>query len=250
LQNFAAGLAADFMPFEHPLVFLLEDSFVVGAQIERTLLTRVPECRLLWARTIEEAHVRSFGLKIALFVLDVELPDGNGLDFLLEMRQTQPAARAIVLSSADLVKQEMHSPTLGVLRFVHKPVEGAALAALIKETLAAWQKGSTTFRANLNDLSPIDVLQLKCLAKATTVLEFHSQGESGRVHIDQGTVIHAEMGSLSGVEALNRILSWKGGQIGEKLQGPPVTRTIHSSWESLLMEAAQAMDEAAGGPPG
>jgi hypothetical protein len=33
-----------------PLVFLLEDSFVVGAQIERAILTRVPECRLLWAR--------------------------------------------------------------------------------------------------------------------------------------------------------------------------------------------------------
>ena len=69
---------------------------LLSALIERTILSRIPECRLLWARTIEEAHVRSFGLKIALFVLDVELPDGNGLDFLLEMRQTQPAARAIV----------------------------------------------------------------------------------------------------------------------------------------------------------
>jgi response regulator of citrate/malate metabolism len=235
------------MSFEHPLVFFLEDSFVLGAQIERTILTKVPECRLLWARSIEEAHVRSFGLKIALFVLDIELPDGNGLDFLLEMRQTQPAARAIVLSSADVVKHEMNSPTLGVLRFVRKPVDGPTLANLIRETLAAWQKGGTSFRANLNDLSTIDVLQLKCLSNATTVLEFHSKGEAGRVHIDRGAVIHAELGSLQGVDALNRILSWKGGQIGEKPQGPSVTRTIHSSWEALLMEAAQAMDEASGG---
>ncbi len=243
-----ASPPATHMAFEHPLVFLLEDSFVVGAQIERIILSRIPECRLLWARTIEEAHVRSFGLKIALFVLDVELPDGNGLDFLLEMRQTQPAARAIVLSAAELPKQDVNSPTLGVLRFVHKPVEAANLAVIIRETLAQWQQGATAFRANLNDLSPIDVLQLKCLSKATTILEFRSQGASGRVHIERGAVIHAEMGELVGVEALTKIIGWKGGQIAEKLQGPPVTRTIDCSWEALLMEAAQAMDEAAGAP--
>ncbi len=233
------------MAFDHPLVFLLEDSFVVGAQMERALLTRVPECRLVWARTIEEAHVRCFGLKIALFVLDVELPDGNGLDFLMEMRQTQPAARAIVLSATELPKLDVNSPTLGVLRFMHKPVEAAALAAIVRESIADWQKGSTAFRANLNDLSPIDVLQLKCLSNATTILEFRSKGESGKVHIDRGSVIHAETGSLRGEEAFYRIIGWKDGQIAEKAmtQSPP--RTIECHWQGLLMQAAQLMDEAA-----
>jgi DNA-binding response OmpR family regulator len=235
------------MAFDHPLVFLLEDSFVVGAQMERAILTRVPECRLVWARTIEEAHVRSFGLKIALFVLDVELPDGNGLDFLLEMRQTQPAARTIVLSATELPKQDVNSPTLGVLRFVQKPVEAATLTAIVRESLAAWQKGSTAFRANLNDLSPIDVLQLKCLSNATTILEFRSQGESGKVHIDRGSVIHAETGNLRGEQAFYRIIGWKDGQIAEKVMTQSPARTIECHWQGLLMQAAQLMDEAVGG---
>ncbi len=232
------------MSSELPLVFLLEDSFVVGAQIERTILTRVPECRLLWARSIEEAHVRSFGLHIALFLLDVELPDGNGLDFLLELRQVQPAARAIVLSAGDIPEANLHLPSLGVLRFLRKPIESKALVALIRDALSGAQAGATTFRANLQDLSPIDVLQLKCLSGASTVLEFSTKDERGALHLERGEVIHAETGNLTGVDAVCRIIGWKGGQIAEKPIGLNTPRTIDCHWQSLLMEAAQAVDEA------
>jgi len=205
----------------------------------------VPECRLLWARTLEEAHVRSFGLRIALFLLDVELPDGNGLDFLMEMQQAQPSARAIVLSAADLPATPLSSPNLGVLQFLRKPVESAALAKIVRETLAAWAHGTGAFRANLQDLTPMDVLQLKCLSNATTILEFRSQRETGRMHIVRGEVIHAETGDVTGIEAVGRIISWKGGAIAEKPPGSaPVPQTIDCGWQALLMHAAQLIDEA------
>lgn len=231
-----------FMTPENPFIFLLEDSFVIGAQIERIILNKLPDCRLVWARSLEEAHVRSFGLRIALFLLDIMLPDGSGLDFLLEMQQAQPAARAIILSGTELPKKMSSIEGLGVLRFLHKPVESTVLIDAIRSTLSAKQ-GASAFRANLHDLTPMDVLQLKCLSAATTLLEFQSHGEHGRVHIVRGEVIHAEAGSLIGVEAVYKIIGWKGGQIAEKPHVQPSAQTVDRNWQALFMEAAQMIDE-------
>jgi DNA-binding response OmpR family regulator len=69
------------MSAENPIVVLLEDCPVTGLLIERAVLQSLPACRLLWARSVEDAIRRVTGLSVDLFVVDIGLPDGAGSTF-------------------------------------------------------------------------------------------------------------------------------------------------------------------------
>ncbi len=235
------------MSLEHPVILLLEDSLLNGARIERMIYTALPDCRLIWARNIEEAQLRALWLAIDLFLLDVELPDGNGLDFLCEMATVQPQARAIVLTAMSVSKNRERSAGMGVLRFLQKPVDLNQLQELIRGAIAASSmKASTdalTFHATLTNLTPLDIIQLKCLTQASTIVEFRSAAKIGRIHLSDGLIIHAEAGPLSGKAAFTQIIRWKGGKIVEHAPETNTPRTITADWQALLLETAQQMDE-------
>lgn len=235
------------MSAEFPVVLLLEDSLLNGARIERMILTGFPECRLVWARNIEEAQLRALWLEIDLFLVDVELPDGNGLDFLCEMATIQPKAQAIVLTAMGGTNNRERSAALGVLQFLEKPVDLGQLKQLMRAAIDRIQSGTptdgTAFQATLNNLTPVDILQLKCLTQSSSSVELRSGTNVGRVHILQGNIVHAEAGSLSGMQAFTQIMRWKGGKIVETPLQPDTPRTISGDWQSLLMEAAQQIDE-------
>ena len=63
---------------KHPIIFLVEDCPNTAVIVERAVMNEMPEVRLLWARNIQEATARAEGLRIALFLVDIALPDGNG----------------------------------------------------------------------------------------------------------------------------------------------------------------------------
>jgi DNA-binding response OmpR family regulator len=233
------------MNAEHAVVLLLEDCPVTGTLIERAVLTALPGCRLLWARGVDEATARADGLPIELFLVDIGLPDGSGLDFLYSMSIAHPSARAIVMTATPLPEYQMHSAALGVLHFLEKPVNIDTLLDQMRIALAAEQAstGNGDFRATLRNLTPVDILQLKCLTGATTVIEFRSDTQTGRVHFQGGEMIHAEVGTLKGVDAVHEIVAWKRGQVSEQPGLPMAEATIACPWQTLLMNAAQQLDE-------
>ena len=205
----------------------------------------IPQCRLLWARSVEEATHRSEGLDIALFVVDIGLPDGSGLDFLWKMSSVHPRARAIVITATPLPEHQMHSVALGVLHFLEKPLKLPLLISHLRRALDTEQMAGINrdFRATLENVTPVDILQLKCLTNASTVVEFRSGEQVGRIRFQQGEMADAEAGKLRGVEAVFEIISWKHGQVIEHPSLGSLERTIECPWQSLLMEAAQRIDE-------
>jgi hypothetical protein len=66
----------------------------------------------------------------------------------------------------------------------------------------------------------------------------------GRIWVGGGEVIDAATDELNGVEAFRRILSWKGGNFETLPADPGRSRTIFNSYQGLLLETAQAQDEA------
>lgn len=205
----------------------------------------LPRVRLLWARSVAEATTRAEGLAIDLFLVDVQLPDGSGLDFLWQMTAAQPTARAIVMTATPLPEYQVHSAALGVLHFLEKPLQLPRLLGHVREALGATTAAGPDrdFSATLQNVTPADILQLKCLLGATTIIEFHSAGPVGRIRFEAGEITDASAGPLRGVDALYAIVGWKSGQVSEQPCGGPGVRTIHGSWQSLLMEAAQRLDE-------
>jgi DNA-binding response OmpR family regulator len=235
------------MPAENPIVLLLEDCPVTGLLIERAILHALPTCRLVWARGIEDATRRIASIPVELFLVDIGLPDGSGLDFLVAMSEAHPSARAIVMTASPLPEYQMNSAALGVLNFLQKPVNMTALLDQMRTALDTEQMdcADEDFSATLKNVTPVDILQLKCLSGDTTVIEFRSGTQAGFVHFQNGEIVHAQIGTLKGPTAINEIISWKRGKVVEHANSRTVEKSIHCSWQTLLMNAAQRLDEGA-----
>jgi CheY-like chemotaxis protein len=233
------------MPSEHPILVLLEDCPVSAMLVERVILNELPACRVLWARCVDEAKKRVDGLPVDLFIVDIGLPDGSGLDFLWAATETHPAAKAIVITATALPEYQANSAALGALEFLEKPLNLKQLVNLAGKALEAETLNGTDieFRATLENVTPVDILQLKCLTGSTTVVEFRSSGKLGRVRFQAGEIIDAEALGLRGAEAVFEIIQWKRGQVSEHPAVGTPERTIGCSWQTLLMEAAQRLDE-------
>ena len=61
-----------------------------------------------------------------------------------------------------------------------------------------------------------------------------------------GEIIHAETGTVQGVDAFNEIVSWRGGQVLEVASAASPTRTVEGNWQGLLMHAVHWADEQQG----
>jgi hypothetical protein len=68
--------------------------------------------------------------------------------------------------------------------------------------------------------------------------------------VQRGEIIDAATSELSGREALLEMLRWKSGNFEMLASDIPRPRTIFSSYESLLMETAQTIDETQAEAPG
>ena len=231
------------MQSENPIILLLEDAVGAGLMVQSTVLMSLPEVRLAWARSIEEARAIALESPIAVFVIDVELPDGNGIDFLMEAGLIQPEARAIVMTGNPLPVYRERAKQLGALRFCEKPLLPGELLPCLRELLAAQNlaPANESFQGTIKNLTPIDLIQLKCMANATTVIHFRSAAGDGRVYFEKGRMVHAETAQSTGEKALGEIVGLSGGTVVEEAFRP-VKATLNQDWQTLLMNAAHAQD--------
>ena len=91
------------------------------------------------AGTIEEARGAAGRELPALMIIDVRLPDGNGLDLLEELRRAPATAalKAIVMSTENNKSLRARAEALGVLAYWHKPFDIYGLAAQVRAALAS-----------------------------------------------------------------------------------------------------------------
>jgi DNA-binding NarL/FixJ family response regulator len=230
-------------------IMILEDSQVLLSKMTHELRELFPEAQVLGARSVAEAQLLLAEYTIDVFILDIFLPDGNGIDFLCDVKTISQDSTAVVMTAQQVPDLRQHAEELGVVRFFQKPVDIQALEKIIRQAILPATPSPHvdphSFVASLGGLTTIDIIQLKCLSRATQVLRFtRGDGQSGKLHFQRGEIVHAEIGRQQGLEAFNAIVSWKGGRVEESAE-PIADPTIHQGWESLLMDAVRVMDESA-----
>ena len=99
------------------------------------------------------------------------------------------------------------------------------------------------FNGTVHQVRLADIIQLLCLCRLNVVIDVQSRNGSGKFHIFDGRVRHAETETFKGEEAFFRMLLWENGRFETRTpQGDP-EHSIDKPWEHLLVEAVRRYDE-------
>jgi hypothetical protein len=105
------------------------------------------------------------------------------------------------------------------------------------------------FSAQLRGASLFDLIQFEASSRGRRVVRVTSEGRSALIYFEDGRIVHASAGRLTGESAVREMLGWGKGTFArfDHFDGPwPKFETIGASTESVLLRAAQALDEGAG----
>ncbi|MGV3755183.1 MAG: response regulator [Verrucomicrobiota bacterium] len=239
------------MPGHKFNILFLEDNLVSLNFLITTLARELPDVKFVPAISIKEASQKVAEQPFDLFILDIQLPDGNSIDFLDALQKEHVSIpRAIFMTASKVPEFRQRAQNAGAVRFFEKPVKPKEFAVVVRDILALQPEPElkpNAFEGLLSCLTPIDLVQLKCLSHAKMGLEFFTkEGVRGVVYFREGQVVHAATGNLTGEDAFCRIMTWKSGKISELPLPTALPQTIKANWNDLVINAAHLMDQAAG----
>ncbi|GGT40389.1 response regulator [Streptomyces chromofuscus] len=118
---------------ESPIrVFLLDDHEVVRRGVH-DLLDDEPDITVVGeAATAEQALVRVPALRPQVAVLDVRLPDGDGVTVCRELRSRMPDLACLMLTSFDDEEALLDSIMAGASGYVLKQIQGSDLVSAVR----------------------------------------------------------------------------------------------------------------------
>ncbi len=123
------------------VVLVVEDEWpnraLLKATLDRAAIPRVREAVVLEAATLAEARAHLAARRIDLIVLDVRLPDGDGLTLARELNEADRRPRILVLSASVLAAERTVALDAGTDAFMAKPFVPADVVRAMAELLDA-----------------------------------------------------------------------------------------------------------------
>ncbi|MGI6012901.1 MAG: response regulator transcription factor [Oscillospiraceae bacterium] len=113
-------------------ILIVEDDIMLSNGIAIAL--KQDTCELIQAFGIREAEIRLSESKVDLIILDINLPDGNGLEFLTAIRKTQ-SLPILLLTANDMETDIVTGLELGADDYITKPFSLAVLRARVNAQL-------------------------------------------------------------------------------------------------------------------
>jgi len=169
------------------------------------------------------------------------------LQVLAIVRRKYPQLRTVALTAEADEQFRSRAYALGVDLFWYKPAtedETKMFLECIESLLGRETEGG--FRG-MQSKSLMDIIQLECISRSSSVLRITNGPLTGKIWIQGGELVDAEAAELHGEAACQKILSWKAGNFEMLPAEASRPRTIFKSYNALLLESAQAIDELMGG---
>ncbi len=127
-------------------VLLVEDDLALGRGI--CLALKNEEVQVDLCRSLGEARSRPAS-DYALLILDINLPDGSGLDYLRELRDNRCSVPVILLTANDMETDVVVGLESGADDYITKPFSLAILRARVNARLRREQKQqSSVYQSN------------------------------------------------------------------------------------------------------
>lgn len=227
-----------------PQKILLVDDDQDLLDVYRQILGRMPSTpEILTARNGARASAMLESETFALLICDLRMPKMDGLQLLAIVRRKYPQLRTVVLTSVLDEEFRSRAYAIGVDLYWIKPTTDREVQSFIEclESLLT-REAQAGFRG-LQNKSLVDLIQLECLSQNSLVLRITNGPLTGNIWIQNGDVIDAAAEDLTGEAAFKAILTWKTGSFESLPAEPARPRAIQVSYNALLLETMQAIDE-------
>ena len=108
------------------------------------------------ARNLEEARALLRQRQYHVALLDVRMPDGNGLDLLREIREGSPGTEVIMLTAYGTVEEGVRAMKDGAYDFLTKPCKLSELEAVLEKALQrqTLERNATALEREVQRLQP------------------------------------------------------------------------------------------------
>ena len=229
---------------ERPKILMLDDDEVL-LEIYKELFSRLPSqpdirTTSSGARAIALLESEPY----SMLVSDLRMPHMDGLEVLAVVRRKFPGLRTVVLTALTDEHFRMRAYSLGLDLYLEKPStpQGTQLVLDCIESLLGQTPQQGGFRG-MQSKGLVDIIQLECLCQSSSDLKITNGSQTARIWFLDGQIIDSETQELIGVDAFRKILTWKTGNFELLPADAGRTRTIRDSYQGLLLETAQAIDE-------
>jgi CheY-like chemotaxis protein len=234
------------METRHKILLVDDDPALL--ELYRELLKQLPsQPEIATAGSGTRAMAMLEAQPYRVLICDLRMPKVDGLQVLSIVRRKFPQLRTVALTS--VIDEQFRSRVyaLGVDLFWHKPATEQETGMFLEciESLLGKEEGEG-FRG-VQSKSLVDIIQMECLSQNSVVLRITNGSLSGRIWIQDGELLDAEAGELTGEPAFQKVLSWKNGSFETLPAEPSRPRKILKPYNGLLLETAQALDELIGG---
>jgi DNA-binding response OmpR family regulator len=230
-------------------LLLVDDNPMVLGMLQQALSSFA---RVTSAGDAADALLKAVDDPPELVVCDYRMPGMDGKQ-LVEKLKSRPATAnfsAILLASRTDIDERL-SPQDAADDYIAKPFFLKEATRRIKRTVdrIALEKMAKTapsdgvVRGNLSQMNVIDLMQSLEMGRKSCQLKLNRDGEKCEVFFAEGQVKHATYGSLTGDEAVFKVLRWTGGNFELNFEGKTDQETTRLNTQGLLMEGLRLLDE-------
>jgi len=114
-------------------VLIIDDSVIIAERIMHILQQEVENCTVNYATAISEARQMLQQTVPEIILLDINLGDGNGMDFLHYLKHSYPSVKVIMLTTEVHAAYRLMSQKLGALHFLDKSNDFDKLAQIVSQ---------------------------------------------------------------------------------------------------------------------
>jgi two-component system response regulator RegA len=115
-----------------PLLLIVEDDALLRGRLARAFATRGYDVRE--AADVAEAEALAQEDAPELVVLDLRMPQGNGLDLIPRLLRTDPATKIVVLTGYGSVATAVEAVRMGATHYLTKPADADEILAAFSRT--------------------------------------------------------------------------------------------------------------------
>jgi CheY-like chemotaxis protein len=189
-----------------------------------------------------------------LVVSDYRMPgmDGRQLVEKLKSRSSTSGIAVVLLATKADISEKLSLQDHAADEFVEKPFFLKDATQRIKrvidkiaiEKMSSSSSSDGVVRGSLAQMNVIDLVQSLEMGRKSCLLTLTNDGDKCDLYFREGQVQHAAYGSLTGDEAVFKVLRWTGGNFQINFDGKTNQQSTKLNTQGLLMEGLRLLDEA------